>query len=70
MALANTRMPFGRYKGYVLIDVPEDYLLWLANKGWPDGSLGQLLYLALEIKTYDQQFLLDPLRNNGPGLIS
>ncbi len=68
LALANSKMPFGRYAGWVLIDVPEDYLLWLAKKGWPEGQLGQLLALALEIKTYDQQFLLDPLRNNEQGV--
>jgi hypothetical protein len=62
IALANSRMPFGKYAGYVLIDVPEDYLLWLAGKGWPEGQLGQLLVLALEIKTYDQAHVLDPLR--------
>ena len=62
IALANHTMPFGKYAGRVLIDVPEDYLLWLASKGWPEGHLGQLLALALEIKTYDQAHVLDPLR--------
>lgn len=68
IALANQQMPFGRYAGRVLIDIPEDYLLWMANKGWPDGQLGQLLALALEIKTYEQEHVLDPLRGMTPEL--
>lgn len=49
LKLANQRMPFGKYKGRVLIDLPEEYLLWFAQKGWPAGELGQLLALTLEI---------------------
>lgn len=61
--LANKTMPFGKYQGRVLIDLPEEYLLWFADKGFPEGELGQLLALALEIRINGQENLLDPLRN-------
>lgn len=48
--IAQMEMPFGKYKGRVLIDLQEPYLLWFANKGFPEGKLGQLLALCLEIK--------------------
>ncbi len=51
LKLARLRMPFGKYQGRVLIDLPEDYLLWFARKGFPQGELGDLLALALEIKS-------------------
>ena len=38
LALANEYMPFGKYQGRILIDVPEEYLLWFANKGFPEGK--------------------------------
>lgn len=61
--LANMAMPYGKYQGRVLIDLPEEYLLWYAKKGFPEGELGQLLALALEIKTNGQEAVLDPLRH-------
>lgn len=62
IALANQKMPFGKHAGKVLMDVPEDYLLWLAGKGMPDGALGQLLALLLDIKIHGQEKVLNPLR--------
>lgn len=61
--LANMTMPFGKYAGRVIIDLPEEYLLWFSHKGFPPGQLGQLLGLALEIKTNGQEDLLNPLRH-------
>lgn len=61
--LANTTMPFGKYAGRVIIDLPEEYLLWFAHKGFPPGQLGELLALALEIKVNGQEHLLNPLRD-------
>ena len=50
--IANTEMPFGKYKGRRLIDVPEEYLLWFARKDqFPAGHLGELMALTLLIKT-------------------
>lgn len=61
--IANFRMPFGKYEGMVLIDLPEPYLLWFSQKGFPESSLGRLLAITLEIKVNGQESLLDPLRN-------
>lgn len=43
-------MPFGKYEGVVLIDLPQPYLVWFAGKGWPRGRLGEAMALTLEIK--------------------
>jgi hypothetical protein len=55
-------MPFGKYSGRVIIDLPEEYLLWFAGKGLPQGKLGLLMGLALEIKTNGMEKIIDPLR--------
>lgn len=56
-------MPIGKYRGRLLIDLPEAYLLWFANKGFPDGELGELLKLALEIKINGLEGLIEPLKS-------
>ena len=61
--LANMKMPFGKYAGRVLIDLPEEYLLWFEKKGFPENELGMLLGLALEIRVNGQEAVLDPLRD-------
>jgi len=60
--IANTAMPFGKYQGRKLMDVPEEYLLWFRQKGFPPGKLGDLLALTLEIKIEGLESLLRPLR--------
>lgn len=62
LKLANMPMPFGKYKGRVLIDLPEEYLLWFAKKGFPEGQLGRLLQLALEIRIHGLEGILKPLK--------
>lgn len=62
LKIANYTMPFGKYQGRRLIDIPEEYLLWLAKKGWPNGELGQLLALTLEIKIEGLDKLIQPLK--------
>ncbi|WP_067705872.1 MULTISPECIES: DUF3820 family protein [unclassified Erwinia] len=61
--IANTEMPFGKYKGRRLIDLPEPYLLWFARKGeFPEGKLGELMQLTLAIKIEGLEGLINPLR--------
>lgn len=68
LKIANLSMPFGKYKGRILIDLPEDYLLWFANKGFPSGDLGRLLALTLEIQINGLEPLIHPLKNNAKHL--
>jgi len=48
--LAHAKMPFGKYEGYYLIDIPEYYMVWYRNKGFPNGTLGEQLQLVYELK--------------------
>jgi len=59
--LANTKMPFGKYKDQYLVDLPERYLVWYRTKGFPKGKLGEQLQLILEIKTNGLEYLVRPL---------
>ncbi len=59
--LANTRMPFGKYSGRYLVDLPETYVLWFKGKGYPSGKLGDQLRAIEEIKTNGLEYLLHPL---------
>ena len=62
LKLSNMRMPFGRYKGAVLIDLPERYLVWFAQQGFPKGELGQLLQSLYEIKLNGLEHLVRPFK--------
>lgn len=59
--LASTRMPFGKYKGTRLVDLPEPYVVWFAGKGFPDGKLGDMLRTTYEIKVNGLEYLFDKL---------
>ncbi len=48
--LANTKMPYGQYEGRYLINLPEHYIVWYNNKGFPKGKLGEMLQLVYELK--------------------
>lgn len=61
VALANTRMPFGKYAGRHLVRLPEEYLLWFEQRGFPEGELGRKLAAMLEIKVNGLEGLLVPL---------
>jgi len=62
LKLARTRMPFGRYKGRLLIDLPERYVIWFAQKGFPEGELGLMLNMLYEVKMNGLEYLFKPLR--------
>jgi len=62
--IANDKMPFGKYKGRALIELPEPYLVWFARQGFPQGKLGELLHLTHEIKVNGLEKLVFPLINN------
>ncbi len=60
--LVTVTMPYGKYKGRLIADLPGNYLNWFAREGFPDGNLGQLLALMHELDHNGLKQLLDPLR--------
>jgi uncharacterized protein len=60
--LVTREMPYGKYKGRLIADLPGNYLNWFARKGFPAGELGQLLALMQELDHNGLSSLLDPLR--------
>jgi uncharacterized protein (DUF3820 family) len=60
--LVKARMPFGKYKGILLYNLPEAYLVWFRQKGFPKGKLGMQLQTIYEIKLNGLERLLDPLK--------
>ncbi|MCU4676976.1 DUF3820 family protein [Catenovulum sp. 2E275] len=60
--IANTQMPFGKYAGRALIDLPEEYLLWFQKKEWPKGELGHLMQITLAVKMENLDYLIKPLK--------
>jgi uncharacterized protein len=61
ITLANARMPFGKYAGSLLIDLPEGYVVWFAQAGFPKGEIGDLLAELYAIKENGLEGLLRPL---------
>jgi len=62
LKLARCRMPFGKYKDCLLIDLPENYVIWFKQKGFPPGDLGQMLEAVYEIKINGLEYLFNSLR--------
>ena len=62
LTLVEMKMPFGRFKGMLLCDLPVSYLEWFNRKGFPEGKLGVLLQTMLEIKMNGLDDLLNPLK--------
>lgn len=62
LELAAMRMPFGKYQGRRLIDLPEPYVVWFAGQGFPAGKLGTMLRAVYEIKVNGLEYLFDRLR--------
>jgi uncharacterized protein len=67
LELAKMKMPFGKYKGRLLIDLPEPYVVWFSQKGFPKGKLGEMLQTVYEIKANGLEYLFKPLRNQDFG---
>ncbi|MBS1637521.1 MAG: DUF3820 family protein [Bacteroidetes bacterium] len=63
LLLVSTQMPYGKYKGRRICDLPVSYLEWFNREGFPDGKLGMLLATMYEIKLNGLEYLLDPLKS-------
>ncbi len=61
--IVQTKMPFGKYKGTLLCDLPVYYLEWLKNKGFPPGKMGMMLSTVYEIKINGVSAILIAVKN-------
>jgi uncharacterized protein (DUF3820 family) len=66
LQLVKMKMPFGKYKGTVLCNLPVSYLEWFARKGFPPGKIGMLLSTVYEIKINGLESILNHLKNAQP----
>jgi hypothetical protein len=64
--LAHTKMPFGKYKGRDLINLPEHYIVWYNNKGFPKGQLGEMLKLVYELQLNGLEDLVRNIKHKFP----
>lgn len=64
--LLTVEMPYGKYKGRAIADLPGHYLNWFAREGFPKGELGRLIALMHEIDHNGLGALLTPLRHSRP----
>lgn len=60
--LANTKMPFGKYKGVDLINLPEHYIVWYHDKGFPKNKIGEMLGLVYELKLNGLEYLIHEIK--------
>ncbi|MFA5688538.1 MAG: DUF3820 family protein [Kiritimatiellales bacterium] len=58
LKLMNATMPFGKYTGRRLVDLPEPYVVWMKQKGFPKGELGRMLETVYTIKANGLEYLL------------
>ena len=61
--LVTREMPFGKFRGWLIADLPGYYLNWFARQGFPNGEIGRLLALMHELDHNGLKSLLDPLRS-------
>lgn len=64
--LAHAKMPFGKHAGVYLIDLPEQYVVWYNNKGFPQGKLGEQLKLVYELKLNGLEDMIRTIRFKFP----
>ena len=67
LELARYKMPYGKFKGHFLVDLPEPYLAWFRQKGFPAGKLGQMLHAMYEIKCNGLDGLIRKIQKEFPG---
>ena len=60
--LVRVQMPYGKYKGRLIADLPGNYLNWFAREGFPKGDLGRLIALMHELDHNGLSELLEPIR--------
>ncbi|MBK9255299.1 MAG: DUF3820 family protein [Saprospiraceae bacterium] len=60
--IVRTRMPYGKYKGTIIRNIPVFYLEWMSTQGFPEGRLGMLLSTVFVIKTNGLDHLLDRIK--------
>ncbi len=61
--LAKAKMPYGKFKGRFLIDLPEHYIVWYKQKGFPKGKLGNQLEQIFEIKVNGLEPMIRTIRD-------
>jgi uncharacterized protein (DUF3820 family) len=64
--IVHYKMPYGKYKGYYLTNIPEEYFIWYKQKGWPEGKLGNYLQLMYDMKANGEVDFLIQLRKKYP----
>lgn len=62
LSLVKSEMPFGKFEGRKICELPESYLVWFKQKGFPKGKLGKQLELMYEIRLNGLEYLLEPLK--------
>jgi len=62
--VSKMRMPYGKYKGRFLIDLPEHYIVWYRNKGFPKGKMGQMLGLVYELQLNGLEDMIRKIRRD------
>ncbi len=60
--MVQSRMPFGKYEGWFITDLPVHYLEWFSREGFPNGDLGQYLSTMYEVKINGIENILDPIK--------
>ncbi|TWO34404.1 DUF3820 family protein [Seonamhaeicola sediminis] len=60
--LAQTKMPYGKYKDRYLIDLPEYYVVWYYRKGFPKNKLGDMLTTVYELKVNGLEYLVKNIK--------
>ena len=62
LELSQAKMPSGKYSGSLLVDLPEPYIVWFSQQGFPPGKLGRQMAVVYEIKVNGLEYLFEPLK--------